>query len=205
MSWEVGIIKNTVRVTASAVDPYVKAFQAQYGDDYEADTLLVSAGDGLFSLGFIEGWMEGIDHLSDELIGILVKHGARGDVCFGTVDGGGSGPDFWGHRFGEDGYTRLQGGVVFRANGAGEPGVIEDSSTLLREASGRVQEAKQSGRTLVDFLREDGAAEYLVDCAMVTVQFMGDIAAELHRVASVIQEHMARELRASNGSGEGHG
>lgn len=65
--------------------------------------------------------MENMDYLSlyDEVIKVLKRYDAEGDICFGSLEGDNAG-QFWGYRFdGQGGMKKLEGKLVWKEKKAG--------------------------------------------------------------------------------------
>lgn len=115
MSWSIGLIVNTVKVSTKVAKELFKA-QAYDGEDegdvwHSEDSVLDDEG----HLYFDYDHMEHMDWLGvgDNLVDILKKNKVAGDVCFGSLEGDNDG-SFWGYRFdGKGGMVQLEGKLVW--------------------------------------------------------------------------------------------
>lgn len=104
MSWHIGVLKNTVRVS-NTCGAAIKAYLvSQY--THEPDDVVCLDGTLCFDSH------EHSDYLDAEVCALIAADGATGDVCFGSVEGDNAG-EFWGHRFEGGSCQKLKGEVVW--------------------------------------------------------------------------------------------
>lgn len=108
MGWHISLIENTVVVPPACAEDLLR-LDVFEGWARTVDDLRTEAG----HLVFFHDWMEHMDYIGDpEVLGALLRHNARGDICFGSLDGDNAGR-FWGYRFTDEGVTGLNGVVVW--------------------------------------------------------------------------------------------
>lgn len=107
MSWSIGLISNTPKITTACAKDLIKATGDEYF--YDLDDVTYKG-----HLQFNEDHQEHMDYVQDErVIAVLRKHKVEGDITFGSLEGDNDG-SFWGYRFdGKGGIKFLEGKVVF--------------------------------------------------------------------------------------------
>lgn len=106
MGWHIAEVENTVEISRECAEELaqVRALNDRWGGPPKLDWFV---RDG--RLYFEPDHMEHMDYVwEDEVQAVLLKHGARGDICFGSLDGGNTG-EFWGYRFTQQGVVGLKG------------------------------------------------------------------------------------------------
>lgn len=110
MGWKIGLIKNEVEISEACATELQEWLNRTLGyDGGEADPVVYEG-----KINFNEDHGEGMDFLFDKAAQqILRKHDARGDICFGSLEGDNAG-QFWGYRFnGKAAVIKLIGHVSF--------------------------------------------------------------------------------------------
>lgn len=101
MSWSIGIIENSVTVPEAAQADLI-ALESEH--DFSYDDRGAVDGELLFNPDDME-WM---DYLGDDqIVQVLVSHGAQGRVLFGSLEGDDAG-SYWGYEFQEGKCVRLK-------------------------------------------------------------------------------------------------
>ncbi len=113
MGWRIGIIKNTVEISKKCARALFKA-QSPKGEIWNELEDVTYKG----KLSFNDDHGEWMDFLgsgnNEKFIGVLKKHEAMGDICFGSLEGDNAG-SFWGYRFdGKGGMQKLIGEVTYK-------------------------------------------------------------------------------------------
>ncbi len=107
--WRIESTVNTVRVSKKCVSDLFKIGKSlrMWGDIGS-----VASKDG--ELYFNPDHFEHMDYLNEEaLLKVLLKHKAKGDICFGSLEGDNAG-SYWGYRFdGKGGVVELVGEVAY--------------------------------------------------------------------------------------------
>lgn len=104
MSWQISLVKNTVKVSKEcAQEIQQKVFsEGELSDIYEKNGSLI----------FYEDWMEHQDYIP-EVIEILKKHKVSGDIVFCTIDGGPSNKNtVWVYRFDKGDYVYISKNIA---------------------------------------------------------------------------------------------
>lgn len=107
MGWSIGIIKNEVEISEACANELKSWLKDELG---ECEDLYYEG-----KINFNEDWGEGMDFLfHEEAQEILRKYEARGDICFGSLEGDNAG-QFWGYRFnGKSVVIKLVGTLSFK-------------------------------------------------------------------------------------------
>ena len=106
--WSIEVIENTVEITKKCQKELWKAHKKSADDFWEDEEDVIYEG----KLGFNSDHMEHMDYMwNDYVQEVLKKNKAKGDICFGSLEGDDSG-SFWGYRFdGKGGMTDLEGTI----------------------------------------------------------------------------------------------
>lgn len=110
MSWTIGLMKNTVKISKACAKDLLKATK---DEDVWYNLKEVTTEEGHMS--FNPDFMEGMDIVcSDTIQKVLKKHKVSGEICFGSLEGDNEG-EFWGYSFdGEGEMSTLKGTVVWK-------------------------------------------------------------------------------------------
>lgn len=112
MSWSIGIIENTVKVSQKCAKELFESQEEGTDIWYSQEEVTGTKGKLTFNQDHME-WMDWLAN-NDTLVGVLKKHKVKGDICFGSVEGDNAG-EFWGYRFdGNGGMIELKGTVVYQ-------------------------------------------------------------------------------------------
>lgn len=109
MSWSIGLIENTVRISQKVAK---QLFKLQ--EDNKTDELWYSEDDVVYEgkLQFNGDHMEHMDYIwREEVQSVLRKNKVEGSICFGSLEGDNA-DSFWGYRFdGKGGMRELKGTI----------------------------------------------------------------------------------------------
>ncbi len=110
--WSIGELKNTVEISETCAQDlfHAQAFPEELWHDVTEVT--IENREGVRVLYFDSDHNEHMDFLHQErFTDVFSRHNARGEICFGSLDGDNAG-SFWGYRFdGEGGMQKLTGSV----------------------------------------------------------------------------------------------
>lgn len=117
MSWSIGLVKNTVKISRKCAEDLCKGARAAHISEWymwENPGRVASKGYLMFSIDH----REHMDYLSNYsfVIRVLKKHKVEGEICFGSLEGDNAG-SFWGYRFdGQGGCVALKGSLKWKEN-----------------------------------------------------------------------------------------
>lgn len=115
MSWSIGEMVNTVKISPKCAKELFEAQGGENGEIWSSLEDVTYKGKITFNPDHME-WMDWLSN-HEELVEILKKYKAKGDICFGSLEGDNAGK-FWGYRFdGNGGMVELTGRVVFEEKG----------------------------------------------------------------------------------------
>lgn len=125
--WTIACLVNTVLISNECRDDLFSEAQ-----DYEEE--LWNDFDDIIDenshLNFNSDHMEHMDYLGshDQVINILKRYNAEGDICFGSLEGDNAG-SFWGYRFdGKGGMKYLKGNLNWEEN---RPGILDGKTVVI--------------------------------------------------------------------------
>jgi hypothetical protein len=117
MSWSIGLVTNTVKISSKCAKELFKAQKEDGSEIWYSPEEVTNKGKVTFNEDHME-WMDWLAN-NDKLVEILKKYKVEGDICFGSLEGDNDG-EFWGYRFdGKGGMVKLKGEVVYKETGTG--------------------------------------------------------------------------------------